>query len=99
MLAYWEKHGPVVWVLGGARGVDSQARWLCDTNGWPYVELPAKWSEFGKPAGTMRNYEMAAWTIAVDKCACLAFPGKGPGTKHCINAMRLKHVPVYVCRS
>jgi len=46
-------------VCGGARGPDSIGRIWANTYRIPIKEFPAKWDEFGKKAGPIRNQEMA----------------------------------------
>lgn len=82
MHRWWAKRGPCVWILGGARGVDTQARVFCDRMGWPYLELPALWSQHGRAAGARRNREMFEWSAPDGPL--LAFPRSGPGTRQCM---------------
>ena len=96
MQAWWTVHGPSVWVLGGARGVDMQARKLCDLKGWPYIELRAQWEHHGRSAGHRRNRDMLAWSVPDG--VLLAFPRGGPGTRNCIGLFEEHGRFVYIAK-
>jgi hypothetical protein len=49
--------GTVV-IHGDARGADKMAGHVARTEGFSVVPYPAKWTEFGKAAGPIRNQEM-----------------------------------------
>lgn len=57
-------------VHGGARGADSIAGEIAGELGMTVEVHPAKWDEFGKRAGMVRNAEMAH--LGADYC--VAFP-------------------------
>lgn len=46
-------------IHGGAKGVDAIANWWANDHGIKVETFPAKWEEWGKAAGPMRNKEMA----------------------------------------
>lgn len=81
---------PVLFVLGGARGVDAEAEAVCVEQNWPYAVLYADWKRYGKAAGARRNAEMVAMVASAREGVFLAFPGpKSRGTVHCMEvAMR-----------
>lgn len=52
-------------VSGGARGVDTLARFYAETNGIEFTEYLADWDKYGKRAGFMRNCVMVGAADAV----------------------------------
>jgi len=76
-------------VHGGARGADSLAEEWCQAAGVVSEVHPADWQVHGRPAGMIRNREMAK--LGAD--LCLAFPG-GKGTLGMINEARKAGIPV-----
>lgn len=79
-------------ISGGARGADKLGEEFARQAGFECEVFPAKWNEFGRSAGFIRNNEMAE---AAD--GLIAFwDGVSRGTSHMINQMvRMKKV-VYV---
>lgn len=82
-------------VCGMARGADITAYHL-----WKHVyqnpvyEFPAKWDTYAKPAGFIRNEEMAEFADFL-----VAFwDGASRGTRHMIETMKAKGKPVIVIR-
>lgn len=79
-------------VSGDARGADRLgARWAQE-HGFNVKHFPAKWDEYGKAAGIIRNHQMGDYADSL-----IAFwDGKSNGTKDMINYMREKgkHVEV-----
>lgn len=71
-------------VCGDARGADALGAKYGEEHGIPIKHFPAKWNEYGKAAGFIRNAEMAEYA----DCAICFWDGKSKGTKHMINAMR-----------
>lgn len=68
-------------VSGAARGADSLGERYAKERGYTIDSHPAKWDEFGKSAGYIRNKEMAQSADAL-----VAFwDGKSRGTKHMID--------------
>ena len=79
-------------VHGGARGVDTQARWWAEANGYPHKPFPIPdwvWDHLGKRAGPIRNKHMAMYADA-----CIAFPG-GRGTQSMIEQAELHSIKVF----
>lgn len=79
-------------ISGGAAGVDSFAKKVCNTYNIPFQEYPADWKTYGKRAGYIRNEEMAKdadMLIAI-------WDGKSKGTRHMINIALDKGLDVYV---
>lgn len=46
-------------LCGGQRGVDTIGKEWAKANGIPVVDYPADWFRYGKPAGPIRNRQMA----------------------------------------
>lgn len=45
-------------VSGGAPGVDTTAKRIAQSRGYPYVEYPADWKKYGRAAGPIRNKQI-----------------------------------------
>lgn len=45
-------------IVGGARGTDRLAKIWAEHHSIPFIEFPAKWEEYGKTAGPIRNKQM-----------------------------------------
>lgn len=74
----------VVIVSGKAKGADSLGERYAYERAYDVDEFPAKWDEFGKSAGYIRNREMAQ-----NANACIAFwDGDSNGTRHMIDLAR-----------
>lgn len=90
-----EELGIEVLVHGGAKGVDSMAGQAAKELGLLTKEYPAKWYEYGRKAGILRNLQMV--NDNKDTILYIAFPG-GNGTEHCfqyakkqkINSVKIK---------
>lgn len=68
-------------VSGAARGADKLGERYAKELGYEIDSYPAKWDEYGKSAGYIRNKEMAQ-----NADALMAFwDGKSRGTKHMID--------------
>ena len=64
------------------RGADAMADQWARDYGFPAERHPADWDGYGKPAGFIRNAEMAA--LGADLCLAFYWPGAGnKGTDHC----------------
>lgn len=67
------------WIIsGGARGTDELARLWAKENEVDYVEFAAKWEEYGKSAGYIRNKQIVT---ACDHLVAF-WDGKSKGTGH-----------------
>lgn len=67
-------------ISGGANGADALAKQFAKKHDIRFTEYPAKWDEFGKRAGILRNIEMVDATDDV-----IAFwNGKSAGTQFTI---------------
>ena len=76
------KHKPELVWEGGALGADRLAREVCQEELIPYKTERAKWSQYGKAAGVIRNAVMLDYKPDL----LLAFwDGASPGTQGMIN--------------
>lgn len=79
-------------VSGMARGADALGHILATKNGVPVHEFPAKWDQYGKRAGFMRNEDMGRFADGL-----IAFwDGQSRGTKHMIDFMGMLKKPVHI---
>lgn len=81
-------------ICGMCKGVDKIAFDYCKEKNIPIDIYPAKWEEFGKAAGPIRNQEMSE---VADMAICF-WDGISRGTKDMITKMRKKRKPVTVIR-
>ena len=79
-------------VSGKARGADSLGEKYAKEKGYPVKEFPAKWNEYGKRAGYLRNEEMALYAT---HCVCF-WDGKSKGTKHMIDLAKKSNLNLRV---
>lgn len=88
-----------VLIAGGAEGADSLAQHVwCKTFQLPAVTVPARWDEFGKGAGHIRNQTMVAGKslepyVSLIPDVVVAFPG-GTGTANAIEHAERAGIPV-----
>ncbi len=82
-------------VTGGANGPDEWAReWAVQTR-IDHTVLYAKWEQYGRRAGVLRNNAM----LDKNPDLVLAFwDGTSAGTAHTIEGARARHIPVEVIR-
>ena len=67
-------------ISGGARGTDEMARLWAREMVINYIEYPAKWGEYGKVAGYLRNKEI----IEICDKLIAFWDHKSKGTEHSI---------------
>lgn len=79
-------------VSGSARGVDSSAEVYAATIGVPCKKYPADWDKYGKPAGAIRNSQMAEYSDAL----IAIWDGQSAGTRMMIEAMNKIGKPALV---
>lgn len=80
-------------IHGAARGVDNFAGRWAEENKIPVRKFPAKWAEFGKAAGHIRNAEMLRDGLPEH---VIAFPTGGPGTRNMIMQAKAANVPLTI---
>lgn len=77
-------------VSGGAKGADTLAEQYAKDNNLEFVKFPAKWDEYGKKAGFIRNEEMHHFISQQEHRGCILFwDGKSKGTKHNIGLSKI----------
>lgn len=80
-------------VHGGARGADTIAGLVANSDGMNVEVHPADWERYGKSAGPRRNAEMAA--LGADFClAFLKRSAENRGTKGMIGLCQKAGIPV-----
>lgn len=77
-------------VSGNARGVDTIAESIAATKGYPVKLFSADWDKYGKPAGAIRNKQMADYADAL----IAVWDGQSRGTKNMIETMNKANKPV-----
>lgn len=79
----------VIFVSGGARGVDSYAEDVANKLGFKCIIFKPEWDKYGKKAGFLRNQ------LIINKAdKCVAFwDGQSKGTKHSIDLAIKKGIP------
>jgi len=82
-------------VTGMARGVDTLAEQYGFDKHLNIQRFEAKWNQFGKLAGRIRNIEMAVYAEAL----IAVWDGKSTGTRHMIEKALEKGLKVYVYRA
>jgi hypothetical protein len=80
----------LVVIHGNASGADTLADDFCRENHIKVDVYPAKWDEYGKKAGVLRNQQML---VDGDPNCVIAFPG-GTGTAHMCKIARKSGMPV-----
>jgi hypothetical protein len=82
----------VIIISGGAKGADSLGERYAKDKGYTIDLFPAKWDEYGKKVGPIRNEEMAN-----NADSLIAFwDGNSKGTKHMIDTATNKGLSVRV---
>lgn len=79
-------------VSGTASGADKAGESWARANAVPFKQFPAKWSEFGKAAGIIRNQEMADYADA----AVVFWAGQSSGSANMIANMVARDKQVHV---
>ena len=79
-------------VSGGARGVDKMGEVYADACKIPLKQFIADWVQFGKPAGPIRNAEMADYADAL----IAVWDAKSTGTRNMIENMNRRGKPVHL---
>lgn len=79
-------------VSGGAYGADRLGERYAKEHNIPLVVFPAKWNEYGKKAGYLRNVEMAE---NADALICI-IENDSKGASHMINIARERGLRLYI---
>lgn len=84
---------PELVIQGGAGGADRLTQEVCMEEKIPCGTYRAKWREYGKAAGLIRN----GWMLDIGPDLVLAFwDGLSPGTKAMINETNRRGIPIEV---
>lgn len=81
-------------VSGTAKGADQYGERYAADRGYAVDRIPAKWDEYGKRAGFVRNHTMAAHADG----AIVIWDGASKGSKHMIEIMKSLGKPVRIIR-
>lgn len=87
------QHGLII-VSGGASGADSLAFQYAMDHKINFILMKADWNKYGKPAGIIRNEEMAK----ISEVALAFWDGSSRGTAHMINTMKSQGKSVKIVR-
>lgn len=79
-------------VCGMAIGTDKLGEKWARVNNLPVKEMPADWNKYGKPAGPIRNKQMAEYADA----AIVLWDGKSDGSRNMISEMNRLNKPVFI---
>jgi hypothetical protein len=79
-------------VCGMAAGTDKLGEKWARVNNVPVKEMPADWNKYGKPAGPIRNRQMAEYADA----AIVLWDGVSPGSRNMISEMNRLKKPVFI---
>ena len=79
-------------VSGNARGVDAIAENYAGRKEIPVKLFPADWDKYGKPAGAIRNKQMADYADAL----IAVWDGQSSGTRMMIETMNKVGKPVHL---
>ncbi len=79
-------------VCGKAIGVDLLGEQYATMKGIAVKEMPANWYAYGKPAGMIRNREMAEYADA----AVIVWDGVSPGSRNMVNEMIRRKKPYHL---
>jgi glycerophosphoryl diester phosphodiesterase len=79
-------------ISGNARGVDTLAENYASMKHIQFTAFPADWDKYGKPAGAIRNDQMAKQADAL----IAIWDGVSSGTKDMIKKMNKLGKPVFI---
>lgn len=83
-------------IEGEAPGADVLGKKAAKALGLPYSGFPAKWTEFGKAAGPMRNQEMIDQAKPTLVLAFHEDPDLGSGTRDMVRKALKAKIPVRI---
>lgn len=86
----------VIIVSGAAKGADTLGEHFAYDYGIDIRRFPAKWDEFGKSAGIIRNCEMAKYAAEKYGVLFAFWDGKSKGTKNMIDLAKRYGLEVHV---
>ena len=87
-------------ISGTARGADQLGERFAKQFKLDVVKFPADWDRFGKRAGSIRNEEMAKYSVKDNNYGMLVafWDGKSRGTKHMIDLAKKHGLEVHVVK-
>ena len=84
-------------VTGGANGADELGKRYAFLHKYKHKEFLADWDKYGKPAGHIRNQQMADY-VKQEECTLIAFwDGKSKGTKDMIGIAQSDDISTVIC--
>ena len=87
-------------ISGGCSGADEMGEKFARSRYYRLAVFPAKWNEYGRAAGPIRNEEMAKYAAAADRGILIAFPiGESRGTRNMIKLAKQYGLEVEVVES
>ena len=89
---------PMCIVSGHCRGADILGERYAREHGIRLALFPARWNQYGRRAGFIRNMLMAEYSANEDVAGCLIafWDGKSPGTKMMIDIAGKKGIDIRV---
>lgn len=85
-------------VSGRARGADTLGEEYAAEHNLPCATFPAKWNQFGKAAGYIRNAQMLLHAEEGTPVVVAFWNGESRGTKHMIDIATAKKAQVHIVR-
>lgn len=82
-------------VSGMAKGVDTLAVEFAEKHHFPLHKFPANWEKYGRPAGMIRNDEMAQFADAL----VAVWDGRSVGTRGMIEIARARRLKILIYRT
>jgi hypothetical protein len=82
----------IVFITGGALGVDSLVESLCTRQGIKFLCIPAKWLELERAAGPIRNKDI----VNLSNEMIAFWDEESPGTKQCIEYAEYVKKPITI---
>ena len=85
-------------ISGNALGTDRMGEEYAKQRNYNLIIFPAKWFEFGKKAGPIRNSQMADYAISDNAEALLIafWNGESKGTADMINKAKNKNMKIFI---
>ena len=93
LAAIIKQRDKVLVISGGASGIDTVTKYVCEKNGYIFAEVPAPYEFFKKKAGPIRN----AWMLLFKPDLVLCFHQrieKSKGTKNMKQLAEKAGIPV-----
>lgn len=91
---FLQNYDNITIISGGAKGADELGKIYAIANNYNLETYPAKWEQYGKRAGYIRNEEMAK---VADACVVF-WDGNSRGSKHMIDLAHKYELKVRVVK-